>query len=113
MKKEIIDFENQQIEVIKNKRIAEGKVNFVDFNKHFKVGDTVTVGVKLPQADGSFKVQNFQGTCVQKRSRTQLFLVRRETIGNTAVERKFHYFSDTISDISVVKSRKYVRRAKI
>ena len=83
----------------------------LDFGS-FSTGDEIIVGVKIPQGD-SFRIQDFQGLCIAKRSKgmNSNFIVRKISDGSFSVQRNFMINSPLISYIKKVKSYK-IRRAK-
>ena len=100
------------LEMFNQKKIAEYKKEKCAFNS-FSVGDTVNVGVSITEGT-NVRVQQFQGTCIAKRSRgiSTSFVVRKLTTSGDAVERNFKIYLSSIEFIDVVK-RGVVRRAKL
>jgi len=87
----------------------ERKASFPDFG----AGDTINVAVKIKEG-GKERVQNFQGTVIQKRnegSNGETFTVRKISNG-IGVERIFLIASPGIDAIKIVRKGK-VRRARI
>lgn len=79
----------------------------------FKPGDTVTVYVKIVEADNKVRLQAFEGIVICKKGRgiSATFTVRRISYGE-GVERVFPLHSPFIDRIEVVKRGK-VKRAKL
>lgn len=85
----------------------------------FKVGDTVSVWVKIQEGtekDGTpkFRLQPFEGVVLRFRKGTtdSTFLVRRMAVGGVSVERNFFWHSPLIDRVDV-KARGRVRRSRI
>ena len=79
----------------------------------FKSGDTVSVGVKVVEGEGS-RTQVFEGVVIKISSGSGLdktFTVRKISNG-IGVERIFPFHSPNVVDIKLLKSGK-VRRAKL
>ena len=78
----------------------------------FKPGDTVVVQVKVVEGDRE-RVQAYEGVviAISNRGLNSSFTVRKISHGE-GVERVFHTFSPSISEVSV-KRRGNVRRAKL
>jgi ribosomal protein L19 len=106
MSLESIKFNQKNIEEVKQTRITEGKADFVDFEKHFRVGDTLVVSSKLLDKEGKTKIFKFEGLCTKKRGTSKNFFVKRNSIGEVSTERSFYYFSKNLSKIEVVKKKK-------
>lgn len=79
---------------------------------HFRVGDTVEVGVRIRES-GKERVQAFRGVCIARNggSNRETFTVRRIVQGG-GVERIFPLHSPNVASIKVVR-RGRVRRAKL
>lgn len=95
-------FEQQQVaKLVENKKIPE-----------FRVGDTVTVNVKIVEGNNE-RVQAFEGVCIAKKNRGvhSSFIVRKISHGE-GVERIFPLYSPRIDSIKLVR-RGDVRRAKL
>jgi large subunit ribosomal protein L19 len=78
----------------------------------FRIGDTVTVSVKIVEGDKE-RIQPFNGVVIARRGRGmgETFTVRR-IVANEGVERVFPIHSPKIVSIQVHRSGK-VRRAKL
>ena len=78
----------------------------------FRVGDTVTVSVKIVEGDKE-RIQPFRGTVIRRRGGgiSETFTVRR-VVNNEGVERTFPLHSPTLVDVEVVR-RGRARRAKL
>lgn len=79
---------------------------------HFRVGDTVEVGVRIRES-GKERVQAFRGVCIARNggSNRETFTVRRIVQGG-GVERIFPLHSPNVASIKVVR-RGRARRAKL
>ncbi len=79
----------------------------------FKTGDTVKVFTKDPQ-DNKLHATPFQGTVITVKGDkgNKSFTVRKDAVGNVAVERIFPLNSPIIEKIDLVKKGR-VRRAKL
>lgn len=88
-------------------KLTEGK-NIPEF----RVGDTVTVNVKIVEGT-SERVQAFEGVCIARKNRGvhSSFIVRKISHGE-GVERIFPLYSPRIDSIKLVR-RGDVRRAKL
>jgi len=78
----------------------------------FRIGDTVTVHVKIVEGDKE-RVQPFTGVVIARKGRglTETFTVRR-IVANEGVERTFLVHSPMITRIEVTRSGR-TRRAKL
>lgn len=78
----------------------------------FRVGDTVSVGVKIIEGKRE-RIQLFEGTVVSRKGSgvSETFTVRKKSSG-VGVERIFPIHSPKIASIEVIKKGK-VRRAKL
>ncbi|MFH1201540.1 MAG: 50S ribosomal protein L19 [Candidatus Omnitrophota bacterium] len=95
-----------KLEIFEKKQIADTKL------PEFKVGDTVRVYVKIPEAD-KIRIHPFEGTVIRKRGsgiRTT-FTVRKISFGE-GIERVFPAVSSSIDKVEVLRSTK-IRRAKL
>jgi large subunit ribosomal protein L19 len=79
----------------------------------FRAGDTVRLAVIIKEGDKS-RVQNYEGVCIAKRGQGtgQTVTVRKIGANSVGIERIFPIYSDSITDITVVR-RGRVRRAKL
>ncbi|UCG33685.1 MAG: 50S ribosomal protein L19 [Phycisphaerales bacterium] len=79
---------------------------------HFRVGDTVSVAVKIVEGEKE-RVQNFIGVVIARRGQglTETFAVRR-IVNNEGVERVFPLHSPKVLSVDVLRSG-VVRRAKL
>ncbi|MCP4650225.1 MAG: 50S ribosomal protein L19 [PVC group bacterium] len=96
-------------EVSKKKTKEQHKAYEVNFSP----GDTVKVHVKIPEDEGKFRIQTFEGAVIRKRSAgiSSTFTVRRISHGE-GVERVFPLHSPMIDSLDVLRKGK-VRRAKL
>ncbi len=78
----------------------------------FRVGDTVTVSVKIVEGDKE-RIQPFRGTVIGRRGSgiSETFTVRR-IVNNEGVERTFPLQSPTLVGVKVLRSGR-TRRAKL
>ena len=78
----------------------------------FRIGDTVTVNVKIIEGDKE-RIQPFTGVVIARRGTGmgETFTVRR-IVANEGVERKFLIHSSNVVDVKV-RRRGKVRRAKL
>jgi large subunit ribosomal protein L19 len=78
----------------------------------FRVGDTVTVSVRIVEGDKE-RLQPFRGTVIRRHGGgvTETFTVRR-IVNNEGVERTFPLHSPTLVDVEVVRQGR-TRRAKL
>lgn len=79
-----------------------------------RTGDTVKVSQKVPDKDGKFRTQIFEGLIIAKKHGKEAggtFTVRR-TAGGYGVEKIFPLYSPMISKIEITKRSK-VRRSKL
>ena len=78
----------------------------------FRIGDTVSVGVKIVEGEKE-RVQNFIGVVIARRGQglTETFTVRR-VVNNEGVERIFPIHSPKVLGIKVMR-RGVARRAKL
>jgi large subunit ribosomal protein L19 len=78
----------------------------------FKIGDTVTVHVKIVEGD-KHRIQPYEGVVIGRRGKGmgESFIVRR-IVNNEGVERIFPVHSPKIAKIETVRSG-HVRRAKL
>ena len=79
----------------------------------FSPGDTVKVHVRIPEDEGKFRIQTFEGAVIRKCGGgvSQTFTVRRVSYGE-GVERVFPIHSPMLDTIEVLKKGR-VRRAKL
>lgn len=79
----------------------------------FRAGDTVRLAVIIKEGDKS-RVQNYEGVCIAKRGQGtgQTVTIRKIGANSVGIERIFPIYSDSITDITVVR-RGRVRRAKL
>lgn len=79
----------------------------------FRIGDTIEVAQKVTEG-AKTRIQMFQGIVIMQHSNgmATTFTVRKIAANNIGVERIFPYYSENITDITVVKRGK-VRRAKL
>ena len=76
----------------------------------FTSGDTVKVSVKVPEAEGKFRIHDFEGVVMRRRGKgvNSTFTVRKISFGE-GVERTFPLHATTIEKIAVVKKGKAKR----
>ena len=98
---------NKYIEAFEAKQ-AEGK-NIPDF----RAGDTLRVAVTIKEGEKT-RVQNFEGVCIARRGQGtgETITVRKIGANGIGIERIFPIFSDSITEIKVIR-RGRVRRAKL
>ncbi|MFH1655338.1 MAG: 50S ribosomal protein L19 [Candidatus Omnitrophota bacterium] len=79
----------------------------------FKAGDTVKVSVKVPEAEGKFRIHDFEGVVIRRHGKSikATFTVRKISFGE-GVERTFPIHSPTIEKITVSRKGK-ARRNKL
>ena len=79
----------------------------------FRAGDTVRVSVEIKEGSKT-RIQKFEGIviAIKGRGTGKTFTVRKIGANNVGVERIFPLYSESISNIEVVKKGK-VRRAKL
>ncbi|MFC1594518.1 50S ribosomal protein L19 [Candidatus Omnitrophota bacterium] len=79
---------------------------------HFRVGDTIKVMVKVPEAD-KVRIHPFEGLVIKRRGSGPgaTFTMRKTSFGE-GVEKIFPLYSPTIESITVVRKGK-TRRSKI
>jgi len=79
----------------------------------FKVGDTVKVMIKIPEAPDKVRLHPFEGVVIAKEGSgiRQSFTIRKVSYGE-GIERVFPLYSPSIEQIEVIRSGK-VRRAKL
>lgn len=77
------------------------------------VGDTVKVQVRIPDADGKYRLQAFEGTVIAKKHGgiSETFTVRRVAHG-VGIERVFPVHSPAVERVEIVR-KGVVRRAKL
>ncbi len=83
-------------------------------NLDIRSGDTVRVSQKVPDKEGKFRTQVFEGLIIAKKHGTEAggtFTVRR-TAGGYGVEKIYPIYSPMIEKIEVTKRGK-VRRGKL
>jgi large subunit ribosomal protein L19 len=98
---------NKYIENFENAQIAEKNI------PDFRAGDTVRLAVTITEGDKS-RVQNYEGVCIARRGQGtgETITVRKIGANSIGVERIFPIYSDSISEIAVLR-RGRVRRAKL
>ena len=93
------------IRAVERKQLVDRKVNY-------RPGDTVSISLLIKEGDKE-RVQQFQGTVVQRRGTgTGATVTVRKSSGNVFVERVFPIHSPLISEIRLVRQGR-VRRAKL
>lgn len=81
---------------------------------NIQTGDTVRVVVKIPEGDGDFRLQPFEGIVLARKHGNEAgatFTVRR-VIDGVGVEKIFPLYSPRIDEISIVRRAK-TRRSKL
>lgn len=80
--------------------------------KDFRVGDTLTVHVRVKEGDKT-RIQLFEGTCIRKKGRgpNASFSVLKESYGDM-VEKVFPLYSPSVEKV-VVNSKGKARRASL
>ena len=88
------------------------KDHLSDDKRDFRVGETITVSVKIQEGDKT-RIQAFQGVVIQRRGSGMgaTFTVRKAS-GNVYVERVFPLHSPLVTEIKKHRTGK-VRRAKL
>lgn len=78
-----------------------------------EIGDTVKVGIKIKEANGKERIQNFEGTVIARKGSgvSETFTVRRVSYG-VGVERVFPIHSPNVAKVDVVRHGR-VRRSKL
>jgi len=79
----------------------------------FRAGDTLRLAITIKEGEKS-RVQKFEGVCIALRGEGtgRSFTVRKIAANGVGVERIFPLYSDSISEIQVLR-RGRVRRAKL
>ena len=78
----------------------------------FNIGDTISVGVRIVEADKT-RIQNFVGAVIARQGTgTEATITVRKISGGIAVERIFPVESPNVDSI-IVKKRGRIRRAKL
>ena len=79
----------------------------------FRAGDTVRLDVTIKEGEKT-RVQAYEGVCIAKRGQGtgQTITVRKVGANSVGIERIFPLYSDSISEIKVIR-RGRVRRAKL
>jgi len=98
---------NKYIENFEKAQIAEKTL------PEFRAGDTVRLAVTIKEGDKT-RVQNYEGVCIAKRGQGtgKTITVRKIGANGIGIERIFPIYTDSISEITVVR-RGRVRRAKL
>ncbi|MCQ2481434.1 MAG: 50S ribosomal protein L19 [Clostridia bacterium] len=78
-----------------------------------EIGDTVKVGIKIKEANGKERIQNFEGTVIARKGSgvSETFTVRRVSYG-VGVERVFPIHSPNVAKVDVIRHGR-VRRSKL
>lgn len=78
-----------------------------------EIGDTVKVGVKIKEANGKERIQNFEGTVIARKGSgiSETFTVRRLSYG-VGVERVFPIHSPNVASVTLIRHGR-VRRSKL
>ena len=94
--------------IIEQMRAANLRTDLPDF----KIGDTVTVAVKIQEA-GKSRIQNFIGAVIGRQGTgMEATITVRKVTGGIAVERIFPVESPNVDSITI-KKRGRIRRAKL
>lgn len=98
---------NKYIENFEKAQVAEKII------PDFRAGDTVRLAVTIKEGDKT-RVQNYEGVCIAKRGQGtgKTITVRKIGANSIGIERIFPIYSDSISEITVIR-RGRVRRAKL
>ena len=98
---------NKYIENFENAQIAEKNI------PDFRAGDTLRLAVTIKEGDKT-RVQSYEGVCISKRGEGtgKTITVRKVGANGIGIERIFPLFTDSISEIKVLR-RGRVRRAKL
>ncbi len=98
---------NKYIENFENAQTSEKNI------PDFRAGDTVRLAVTIKEGEKS-RTQSYEGVCIAKRGQgTGATITIRKIGANTiGIERIFPLFSDSITEIKVIR-RGRVRRAKL
>ncbi len=98
---------NKYIENFEKAQIAEKTI------PEFRAGDTLRLAVTIKEGDKS-RVQSYEGVCIAKRGEGtgKTITVRKIGANGVGIERIFPMFSDSITEIKVIR-RGRVRRAKL
>ncbi|CAI6149234.1 MAG: 50S ribosomal protein L19 [uncultured Sulfurimonas sp.] len=98
---------NKYIENFENAQTSEKNI------PDFRAGDTVRLAVTIKEGEKS-RAQSYEGVCIAKRGQGTGATITIRKIGANAIgiERIFPLFSDSITEIKVIR-RGRVRRAKL
>ena len=98
---------NKYIENFENAQISEKNVPV------FRAGDTLRLAVTIKEGEKT-RVQNYEGVCIalSGTGTGKTMTVRKIGANSIGIERIFPVYSDSISEITVVR-RGRVRRAKL
>ncbi|MBL0708858.1 MAG: 50S ribosomal protein L19 [Sulfurimonas sp.] len=98
---------NKYIENFEKTQVAEKTL------PEFRPGDTVRLAVTIKEGEKS-RVQSYEGVCIAKRGQGtgETITVRKIGANGVGIERIFPIYSDSISEIKVIR-RGRVRRAKL
>jgi len=79
----------------------------------FRAGDTLRVAVNIKEGEKS-RIQNFEGICIARHGEgtSATFTIRKMGANNIGVERIFPLYSDSVTDVKVLR-RGRVRRSKL
>jgi len=79
----------------------------------FRAGDTIKLAVTIKEGDKS-RVQSYEGVCIARRGQGtgETITIRKIGANGIGIERIFPTYSDSITEIKVVR-RGRVRRAKL
>ncbi len=98
---------NKYIENFENAQISEKNIPV------FRAGDTLRLAVTIKEGEKT-RVQNYEGVCIaiSGTGTGKTMTVRKIGANSIGIERIFPVYSDSISEITVVR-RGRVRRAKL
>lgn len=98
---------NKYIENFEKAQIAEKNI------PDFRAGDTVNLAVNIKEGDKT-RIQNYEGVCIARRGQGagETITVRKVGANGVGIERIFPIYSDSISEIKVIRCGR-VRRAKL
>ena len=98
---------NKYIENFEKAQIADKNI------PDFRAGDTLKLAVTIKEGEKS-RVQSYEGVCIANRGQGtgQTITVRKIGANGVGIERIFPVYSDSISEIKVIR-RGRVRRAKL
>lgn len=98
---------NKYVEAFEQAQITEKTI------PDFRAGDTLRLSVVIKEGEKT-RVQIFEGICIARRGTGtgETFMIRKIGANSVGVERIFPIYSDSLSEIKVLR-RGRVRRAKL